>query len=139
MKVLKTGSDPQVMKIIPTEYVTTGTLKVIDDQTLEEQELSPTYTVENDYQVITAVFDLKEGHYYDFFQTIDFEVWNQNGDTWFLTNDEWDEAPKKSENLNIDKIFCTDQTIDQMEQDYYDINEDQYTTENTYDNEYIVI
>lgn len=138
MKVLTTSSEPQVMKIIPSVYVTSGTLKVIDDQTLEEQVLDPTYNTENDYQVITAVFNLTEGHYYDFFQTLDFNLWNQNNENWQLNTRQWDEE-QKSEDLNIDKIFCTDQTIDQQNQDYYNINEDEYVTEDTFDNDYIVI
>ena len=38
-----------------------------------------------------------------------------------------------------DKIFCTDQTIDQETNNYYSINENVYTTENSYDNDYIII
>jgi hypothetical protein len=38
-----------------------------------------------------------------------------------------------------DKVFCTDQTINQSNNDYYDINENEYTTEDSYDNDYIII
>jgi hypothetical protein len=39
-----------------------------------------------------------------------------------------------------DRIFVTDQDIDQLnDNDHYNINKDQYTTNNSYDNEYIVI
>ena len=138
MKVLTTSTDPQVLKIIPSSYVTTGTLLLVDDQTLEEQVLSATYTRDNDYQVITAVFNLEEGHYYDFFQTLDFNFWSQCNEKWDLITRQWDEE-QKTEDLTINKIFCTDQTIDQQNQDYYNINEDQYVTENTFDNDYIVL
>lgn len=138
MKVLTTSSEPQVLKIIPSVYVTTGSLKIVDDQTLEEQVLDPTYSTDNDYQVITAVFNLTEGHYYDFYKTLDFNIWNQNNENWQINTRQWDED-QKSEDLNIDKIFCTDQTIDQQNQDYYNINEDEYVTEDTFDNDYIVI
>lgn len=138
MKVLTTSTDPQVLKIIPSTYVTSGTLKVIDDQTLEEQTLSATFTRDNDYQVITAVFNLEEGHYYDFYQTLDFNLWNQSSEKWDLAAKQWDEE-QRTEDLSSDKIFCTDQTIDQNNQDYYNINEDQYITENTFDNDYIVL
>lgn len=138
MKVLTTSSEPQVLKIIPSVYVTTGSIKIVDDQTLEEQVLDPTYSTDNDYQVIEAVFNLTEGHYYDFYKTLDFNIWNQNNENWQLNTRQWDED-QKSEDLNIDKIFCTDQTIDQQNQDYYNINEDEYVTEDTFDNDYIVI
>ena len=38
-----------------------------------------------------------------------------------------------------DKIFCTDQTINQVNNDYYNINEGQYTSDDSFNNEYIVI
>ena len=38
-----------------------------------------------------------------------------------------------------DKVFCTDQTINQSSNDYYSINKNQYTSEDSYDNEYIII
>ena len=45
----------------------------------------------------------------------------------------------KSENIYNDKIFCTDQDIDQLnENNYYQINKDQYTFYNGSDNTYTV-
>ena len=38
-----------------------------------------------------------------------------------------------------DKIFCTDQTINQTTNDYYTVNSGTYTTENSYDDDYITI
>jgi len=38
-----------------------------------------------------------------------------------------------------DKIFCTDQTVDQENNDYYTMNSGEYTTEDSYDNDYIII
>ena len=37
-----------------------------------------------------------------------------------------------------DRIFCTDQNIDQLNNDYYDLNEDEYLSYNGYDNTYKV-
>jgi hypothetical protein len=43
------------------------------------------------------------------------------------------------EDIYQDRIFCTDQDIDQLNKnDHYQINEGQYTTYNGYDNTYIV-
>lgn len=38
-----------------------------------------------------------------------------------------------------DKVFCTDQDVDQATNDYYSVNKNVYTAENSYDNEFIVI
>jgi hypothetical protein len=38
-----------------------------------------------------------------------------------------------------DKVFCTDQTINQTNNDYYSINKNKFTSEDSYDNEYIII
>ena len=38
-----------------------------------------------------------------------------------------------------DRIFCTDQEIDQMDNLYYKLNQSQYITDNSYNNDYIVI
>jgi len=38
-----------------------------------------------------------------------------------------------------DRIFCTDQTINQVNNDYYNLNEGQFTTDDSYNNEYIVV
>ena len=38
-----------------------------------------------------------------------------------------------------DKIFCTDQTINQANNNYYTVNSGVYTTENSFDDDYITI
>ena len=38
-----------------------------------------------------------------------------------------------------DKIFCTDQTVQQSTNNYYTINSGTYTTDTTYDNELILV
>ena len=38
-----------------------------------------------------------------------------------------------------DKIFCTDQAIDQSVNNYYSVNKDVYKEETSYDNDYIII
>jgi hypothetical protein len=38
-----------------------------------------------------------------------------------------------------DKIFCTDQSINQSTNAYYKPNKDVYTTNDTYDNDYIYV
>ena len=38
-----------------------------------------------------------------------------------------------------DKVFCTDQTINQSNNDYYTINKNQFVSEDSFDNDYIII
>ena len=38
-----------------------------------------------------------------------------------------------------DKVFCTDQTINQANNNYYSVNSGEYTTEDSFDNDYIIL
>lgn len=118
MKVLTTSSASQTIKVIPREYVTSATLTIRDDQTNTSTNYSVTPTTTNDELAIAITFSpvLKEGHFYDL----------------TLTNSD-------SEVIYKDKIYCTDQTINQSSNDYYTINESEYTTDTTYDEDYIVL
>ena len=138
MKILTTSTGDQTIRIIPRSYPDDITLVLRDDSTntetiytLESMEWENTdeewqavnlnwndaggYFEENGYLVITNQYNLVEGRYYD------------------LTIKEGNNV------LYKDKIFCTDQTIDQQTNSYYTINDNVYTTENTYDNDYIII
>jgi len=44
-----------------------------------------------------------------------------------------------SETIYKDKFFVTSQSIDQTNNEYFNGNLNQYTTENSYDNDYIII
>jgi len=116
MKILTTSTEAQTIKVIPREYVTTATMTLRDDQTNTVTTFSDiTLTEEGDYNLITETFALKEGYYYDLKLT--------------------------SEGATIykDKVFCTDQSVDQSTNDYYTINQDVYQTETTHDNDFIII
>jgi len=138
MKILTTSTDDQTIRIIPRSYPDDLVIELRDDST---NEIS-TYTIEsaewdnnndqwqladydwnfsssifeeNGYLVITNKYSLVEGRFYD------------------LT------IKDGSNVIYKDKIFCTDQTINQSTNNYYSVNEGVYTTENSYDNDYIVI
>lgn len=118
MKVLTTSSSSQTIKVIPREYVSNATLTIRDDQTNATVNYSITPTTSNDELVISNTFspELEEGHFYDM----------------TLTNG-------SSEVIYKDKIYCTDQTVDQSTNDYYTINDSEYTTDTSYDDDYIVL
>ena len=116
MKILSTSTSAQTLKVIPREYVSTATLVLRDDQTNEQTIFSDiTLTQTGDYSVISQAFSLKEGYYYDI--TI-----SSTGNV-----------------IYKDKIFCTDQTVDQSQNSYYTINQNEYTTDTSYDNDYIIL
>lgn len=117
MKVLTTSLAPQVLTIIPRKYATSVSLSLVDDSTDTSVSYTITPTNGEDYMTLTQAFALVEGRFYD--MTV----------TEIGTNDV----------IYKDKVFCTDQTIDQTQNEYYSVNENEYIQNNTSDNEYIII
>lgn len=116
MKILSTSTEAQTLKVIPREYVSTATMVLRDDQTNTSTTFADiSLTESGDYNVISESFSLKEGHYYDITITASGNV------------------------IYKDKIFCTDQTIDQSQNSYYTVNQSEYTTDTSYDNDYIIL
>ena len=118
MKIIGT-SGTKTLKVIPRQYVDgTVTLKLTNESTRGVVTVSATATTDHDYMSIDAVFGtLKKDVYYTL-------------DVLLLGTDTV---------IYKDKIFCTDQTINQSNNDYYTINKNEYTTEDSYDNDYIII
>ena len=138
MKVLKPTTDTQTIKLIPRDYSQTTTVQLRDDQTNVTTVYTPIVTKEEDYQVYTSVWNLEEGHYYDLLVQNDFDIWGQNSDEWALSVNTWDDENYKVETNIVDKVFCTDQEIDQSEDKEYSINKGVYKSDLSYDNEYII-
>ena len=84
------------------------------------------------------MFNLEEGHYYDLLVQNDYDVYSQNSDYWNLSTNTWNDINFKVDTNIVDKIFCTDQDIDQSEQEEYSVNKDVYKSDLTYDKEYII-
>jgi len=139
MKVLKPTTDEQTFYFIPKYYITSDKLYFRDDQTNEVVVYTPTMVKENDFIKVTGVFNLREGHFYDMSLKNNFDVWNENIDFWNEARYNWNDADKRTENLVVDKVFCTDQPIDQNLYQEYTINKDVYTTDDSFDNDYIVL
>jgi len=139
MKILTTSTGEQTIRIIPRSYPDDITLILRDDSTnteviytIDSMEWENTdevwqsvdvnwndaggYFEEDGYLVISNEYNLLEGRFYD-----------------LTIKNELDQVIYK------DKIFCTDQTIDQDTNNYYSVNEGVYKTENSYDNEYIIL
>lgn len=138
MKVLKPTADEQTFYFIPKVYDLSGSLFFRDDQTNEVVEYTPTMVQENDFIKVTGVFNLVEGHFYDLSLVNDFDLWNENLDQWQAANYNWENAKHKV-TQSFDKVFCTDQTIDQNRNKEYTINKGVYKTDDSFDNDYIVL
>lgn len=142
MIVLTTTTLAQTLKVIPRTYGTQFTLSVRDDST----NVTQTYEVTNatttgNYLTFTQAFSpvLVEGHFYDLKLYSDPNFWNTNYFLWEVYNEFWNIDTTNIDTIFKDRIFCTDQEIDQMDNLYYDINKGQYITDNSYNNDYIVI
>jgi hypothetical protein len=124
MKILTTSASAQNINIIPRQFLSTYKLIVKDEAANEEVfNAEVTAAASDNYRTLQVTFDpvLKEGRFYT------MEVRNRLVDTLIYYKD---------------KIFCTDQTINQDSNDYYDINSGQYDFDDTsgsHDNDYIIL
>ena len=123
MKVLTTSSSAQTFDVIPRTFASTYTMKLRDTSKNEEvfsASVNAAVVSSDNFRRVSATISpvLKEGRYYD------------------LT------LLSGSSVVYKDKIFCTDQTINQANNNYYDINSGQYTFDETagsHDNDYIIV
>jgi hypothetical protein len=120
MKQLLNISDEQVLKIMPREYASIVSIKVIDDSTDSQINTTVISSVKNrNYLDITATFDLKEGRFYDLRV---YKLENEGDDL-------------LEENIIYkDKIFCTSQDVNQLNNDYYSVNKEEYIQHSSDDN-----
>ncbi len=142
MIVLNTSALAQTLEIIPRTYGTQFTLSVRDDSTNVTQTYEVTNAVTSgNYLTFSQAFNpvLVEGHFYDLELYTDPNFWNTNYFLWEVYNEFWNIDTTNIVDIFKDRIFCTDQEIDQMDNLYYNINKNQYITDNSYNNDYIVI
>jgi hypothetical protein len=111
MKILTTTSI-QTIKFIPRELVSSVILTLTNKNTRTSFTVSVSVVNSNGYMSLTGSFSLVENTNYS------MEVTNTSGDV-----------------IYRDTIFCTNQT----DFDKFDVHKDDYVTENTFDNEFIVL
>ncbi len=121
MKVLSTSSSAQNLDVIPRVFVSSYTMKLRDTSKNKEVFSASVSASDNvNFKRLSATISpvLKEGRYYD--------LTLLNG----------------SAVVYKDKIFCTDQTVNQTNNNYYDINNGEFTFDETtgsHDNDYIIV
>lgn len=142
MKILTTSAAAQTLTFIPREYPATVKMNLRDTSTNTTSTVnSLTLTKSNDNASINTAFTLVEGRFYD----VDIikgigANWNTFTTQWQLATDNWENIVSSEVVIYKDKIFCTDQTIDQANNSYYDINSGEYTETTSYpDDNYIII
>lgn len=146
--IVLTTTASQTLKVIPREYLGSFTIDVRDSSLNKSfTYFENTVTTNGNYMEFTnnyidassnSIF--KEARFYDLDLYADFNFWNTNLSLWNLYDEIWQTDSDQKQRIYRDRIFVTDQDIDQLnDNDHYNINKDQYTTNNSYDNEYIVI
>lgn len=111
MKILTTTSI-QTIKFIPRELVSAVTLTLTNKNTRTSSTVSVGVANSNGYMSLTGSFSLIENTNYS------MEVTKASGDV-----------------IYRDTIFCTNQT----DLDKFDVHKNDYVTEDTFDNEFIVL
>jgi hypothetical protein len=141
MIVFNTSTLAQEFKVIPRIYGSEFSLSITDDSTNIVIYYNITNaTTSGNYLIFSQAFSpiLVEGHFYDVRLYTDYNYWNTNYQLWENDNSLWNVDRTTDATLYRDKIFCTDQQIDQKEDEYYDLNLGIYKTFDSFDNTYKV-
>tara|TARA_R110000737_G_scaffold182494_1_gene205972 strand:+ start:126 stop:560 length:435 start_codon:yes stop_codon:yes gene_type:complete len=143
MIILTTSALAQTLSVIPRQYNDSQfTMSIRDDSTnVNKLYHIDTAVTSGNYLTFDNVFNpvLVEAHFFDLYLYIDYNFWNTNNSFWNLYDVLWQVDSDYKEDIFRDKIFCTDQDIDQLnDNDYYKLNKGQFTFYNGFDNTYTV-
>lgn len=119
MKIITT-SGTKALNIIPRQFHSGSvSLKLTNESTGAVVITAASASTVGNYMSFNAVFGtLKEGEFYTLVVSL---------------------GSSANDIIYKDKLFCTDQTIDQANNNYYSVNSGEYTTENSFDNDYIIL
>lgn len=116
MKLIQTNGT-KTFKVIPRQFIVGSlNLKLRSESTNTVVSVNTTSTIDGNYLSFEAIFGTLVEN--DFFT---LEVLNG------------------SNIIYKDKVFCTNQTINQSNNDYYTINKDKFVSEDSFDNDFIII
>ena len=143
MIILTTSASAQTLSVIPRQYDDSSFTMSIRDDSTNITKLYPNKsgTTVGNYLTFTNAFSpvLIEAHFFDLYLYIDYDFWNTNNSFWNLYDVLWQVDSGFKEDIYRDKIFCTDQDIDQLnDNDHYQLNKGQFTEYKGFDNTYIV-
>ena len=142
MKILTTSNAAQTLTFTPRSYPSSVTVSIRDNSTnTTTRTQNVTLTRVKDNATISTTYTLVEGRFYDL-KIIEGigALWNQFTTNWEAATDNWENIISSEKDVYLDKVFCTDQTIDQSDNQYYTINDGEYTETTSYpDDDYIII
>jgi len=153
MKHLLPTTNSQTIKIIPRVYSVSVIIKLRDDSTNNEVSfVLPSAVINKNYLELSTVLSLKEGRFYDLkvyeikgsYKSFKERVVSLGGtfekNTCLLTFLQA-EGLVNTTDLDIiyrDKIFCTAQSTNQSNNEYYTVNKDVYKEQNG-NNDFIIL
>ena len=116
MKLIGTNGD-KTFKVIPRQFINGSiNVKLTSESTGADINVSPTASTDGNYMTFTIAFGtLTEGDFYTL------------------------EIKDGTVVIYKDRVFCTDQTVNQVNNDYYSVNDGEYTSEDSFDHDYIII
>jgi len=149
--IISTTSAQQTFTVIPREFLDALNINVIDESlnktfnyyvdggsVAEDTEGRTTFTV--NYVDASGNSIFKEARFYALELFADFNFWNTNLSLWQMYDEIWQTDSNQKQMIFKDRIFVTDQDLDQLnDNEHYSINNGQYTTNDSYNNEYIVV
>ena len=142
MIILTTSELAQTLSVIPREYTSAFSMNITDDSTNVTKIYNITNAVKSgNYLTFENIFNPKlvEAHYFNLSLFLDYNVWNTNFIFWQLDNYKWNEDEREFLDIYNEKIFCTDQDVDQLSfNDYYELNKGQFIEYKGFDNTYTV-
>jgi len=153
MKHLLPTTNTQTLKIIPRVYTTSVIISLRDDSTNNVVSFTlPKAEIKKNYLELSNIFSLKEGRFYDLkvyeirgsYKSFKERVITLGGtfeDNTCLLTFLQAEGLVNTTDLDIiyrDKVFCTDQSTNQSNNEHYTVNKDVYK-EQKGNNDFIIL
>jgi len=115
MQIIQTSGN-KTFKVIPRKFVNTIVVTLTSESTGVSITRNPTAFTDGNYMTFTGSFGtLTEADFYTL------------------------QIKSGTDVIYKDKVFCTDQEINQTANDYYSINKNQFVSDDSASNEYIII
>jgi len=139
MIILTTSTSDQTFKVIPRRTIVGGLILTIRNESTNDVT---TYTGDFVWSIYDATYNLSSIEW----QGSDLS--SSQGETYLEITNKFDLTESNYYTFTISDsvgelykgvIFCTDQTVDQDTNSYYTVNEGEYVSSTTFDNDYIIL
>ena len=139
MIILTTSTSDQTIKVIPRRNILGGLILTIRNESTNDVT---TYTGDFVWSIYDTTYNLSSIEW----QGSDLS--GSEGQTYLEITNKFDLTESNYYTFTISDsagelykgvIFCTDQTVDQDTNDYYSVNDNEYVSDASYDNDYIIL